>query len=200
MRTLAALGAAGRRVAVITGATPARCCELGGFGRPRRAAGPRPLRRRVVVPGIDWHDPRGPAVIERLRAPPSRGGRRATEDRGGCGSRTSGLSLVVHARKAADPAAELRRSREPVAALAAELGLETHDGRGVIEVRLPGFDKGVALAQLVGQIQPTALLFAGDDIGDLPGFEVVRDSRPQAGPPWGIAVRSPERVLGRRRR
>ena len=59
------------------------------------------------------------------------------------------LSLVVHGRKAADPEGVLDPLRDPVAELADELDLEVHPGNGVIEVRLPGFDKAGVLRRLV---------------------------------------------------
>lgn len=102
------------------------------------------------------------------------------------------LSLVVHARKAADPAAALATVREPVAALAAELGLEIHDGRGVIEIRLPGFDKGAVLRRLAGDPYAPAVLFAGDDLGDLPALAVIRELRDEGRHSWSVAVASTE--------
>jgi trehalose 6-phosphate phosphatase len=84
------------------------------------------------------------------------------------------LSLVVHTRPAADPDAEQARLREPARALAAEVGVEAHDGRNVIEFRVPGHDKGAALRALAELLRPSGVLYAGDDIGDLPAFEAAR--------------------------
>ena len=100
------------------------------------------------------------------------------------------LSLVVHARRTADPSAAIASVRAPVAALAAELGLEIHDGREVLEVRLPGYDKGAALLRLAEDA--SAVLFAGDDLGDLPAFAAVRALRDRGTPAWGVAVASAE--------
>ena len=102
------------------------------------------------------------------------------------------LSLVVHARKAADPAAALARLTGPVTALAAELGLEVHPGRDVLEIRLPGYDKGSALRRLIAETSPRRLAFIGDDVGDLPAFDVVAQLRASGMPAWSIAVRSDE--------
>jgi trehalose 6-phosphate phosphatase len=102
------------------------------------------------------------------------------------------LSLVVHTRRSADPAGARSTLRGPVAALATELGLEAHDGRDVVEIRLPGFDKGGALRGLVTRFEPQAVLFAGDDVGDLPAFAVVREMRAGGRTAFGVAVRSPE--------
>jgi trehalose 6-phosphate phosphatase len=103
-----------------------------------------------------------------------------------------GLSLVVHARRAANPDAEIAALRGPVGKLAAQLGLMTHDGRNVLEVRLPGFDKGAALQQLVARFDPAVVLFAGDDLGDLPAFATIRELRGAGTPAWGVAAASSE--------
>jgi trehalose 6-phosphate phosphatase len=102
------------------------------------------------------------------------------------------LSLVVHARRAADPAAALARLTGPVTALATELGLEVHPGRDVLEIRLPGYDKGGALRRLVAETSAGRLVFIGDDVGDLPAFDVVAQLRASGLPAWSVAVRSAE--------
>jgi trehalose 6-phosphate phosphatase len=102
------------------------------------------------------------------------------------------LSLVVHGRLADDPEAALDPLRQSVAALADELGLQVHPGRGVIELRLPGYDKAGALRRLVDQHTPNVVLFVGDDLGDLPAFAVVRELRTAGRPAWGVGVQSIE--------
>ena len=96
-----------------------------------------------------------------------------------------GLALVVHTRPARDPAGALERLAAPVAELAAGAGLEVHPGRLVLEVRPPGFDKRGAVLSLC-QPAPSAVLFAGDDVGDLPAFDAVDELR-AAGVP-GVLV------------
>lgn len=82
-----------------------------------------------------------------------------------------GLSLVVHSRRAPDPAGALVRLRPAVDELAARTGLEVHAGRLVLELRPPGHDKGTALRRLLpGR---SAVLYAGDDLGDLPAFDAL---------------------------
>lgn len=102
------------------------------------------------------------------------------------------LSLVVHSRRAADPVAALAPLRAPVEALARGLGLEVHPGRAVLEVRLPGYDKGTALRRLVGDLQPAVVLFVGDDVGDLPAFAVISRLRHDGLAAWSVAAASPE--------
>ena len=92
-----------------------------------------------------------------------------------------GLALVVHTRPAPDPAGALARLHAPVADLAARAGLELHPGRLVLELRPPGFDKRGALLSL-SDPRPSAVLFAGDDRGDLPGFDAVDQLRGEGVP------------------
>lgn len=96
-----------------------------------------------------------------------------------------GLSLVVHTRSSADPAGALARLAGPVAVLAGQHGLEVHPGRLVLELRPPGFDKGGALRALCTPA-PSAVLFAGDDLGDLSAFDAVDELRAEGVP--GVLV------------
>jgi trehalose 6-phosphate phosphatase len=102
------------------------------------------------------------------------------------------ISLVVHTRAAADPDAELRRLRGPLAELAAAHGLEAHGGRDVVELRIPGLDKGGALQRVLTESGRRAVLLGGDDIGDLPAFELVGRLREQDRPAVAVAVVSGE--------
>jgi trehalose 6-phosphate phosphatase len=85
-----------------------------------------------------------------------------------------GLSLVVHTRRCADPAGALQRLEGPVRATAG--GLEVHRGRMVLELRPPGYDKRRALLSLCDPV-PSGVLFAGDDLGDLPAYDAVEELR-----------------------
>jgi len=102
------------------------------------------------------------------------------------------LSLVVHGRRAPDPEAALDTVRDAVAALGETLGLDVHPGRGVIELRLPGYEKGGALRRLVDEVRPATVLFIGDDVGDLPAFEAVAQLRGNGTRAWSVAVVSAE--------
>ena len=86
------------------------------------------------------------------------------------------LALVVHTRRSPDPDGALVRLTGPVTALAEVHGLEVHPGRYVLELRPPGFDKAGALRSLC-EPAPSAVLFAGDDVGDLSAFDAVQDLR-----------------------
>jgi trehalose 6-phosphate phosphatase len=89
-----------------------------------------------------------------------------------------GLALVVHTRPSPDPAGALERLRGPLSERAEAAGLEVHPGRLVLELRPPGYDKRGALLSLC-EPRPSAVLFAGDDLGDLPAFDAVDELRAQ---------------------
>jgi trehalose 6-phosphate phosphatase len=105
-----------------------------------------------------------------------------------------GHALVVHVRRTADPDGAMEMLREPLTALAQENGLEVAPGRRVLELRPPGHTKDVALTGLVSERQAGSVLFAGDDIGDLPAFDAVARLR-EAGVP-GVAVCSDSNEVG----
>ena len=62
---------------------------------------------------------------------------------------------------------------DPLADLAAEHGLSVEPGRQVIELRAHGIDKGVVLERIVEEVGARHVVFAGDDLGDLPAFDAV---------------------------
>jgi trehalose 6-phosphate phosphatase len=182
---LAALAQRGAQIAVITGRDAPTVVRLGSL-----EAIPG-----LVVAGLygmeTWADgrlrsPETPDAILRLRdaLPPvvAAGGDPDVwiEDKR--------LSLVVHARKARDPDASLARLRAPVTELAERLGFEVHPGSDVLELRLPGFDKAAALRRLAADRD--ALLFLGDDLGDLPAFAEVRRLREVGVHAYSVGVRS----------
>uniref|UniRef100_UPI002603AF5D trehalose-phosphatase n=1 Tax=Trebonia sp. TaxID=2767075 RepID=UPI002603AF5D len=101
-------------------------------------------------------------------------------------------ALAVHTRQAPDPEAALARLREPLAALAAEVGLTLEPGRLVLELRPPGTDKGAALRALAAERGARSVLFCGDDLGDLTAFAAVRALRADGVPGCTVCSRSAE--------
>jgi trehalose 6-phosphate phosphatase len=83
------------------------------------------------------------------------------------------LSVAFHFRTEPDPAAA-RRTLEPVAAAALDLGFRPRWGRMVLEV-LPPIDasKGTAVRALIEQHDVQRALYAGDDTTDLDGFAAL---------------------------
>lgn len=127
--------------------------------------------------GVLSSDPPAPGLAEVRRALPPLLGAARLEDKG--------LSLVVHTRGLPDAPGALDALAPRLTALAAAHGLEVHPGRLVLEVRSPGVDKRRALLSLC-QPLPSAVLYAGDDVGDLPAFAAVAELRDRGVP--GLAV------------
>ncbi|MGA5581356.1 trehalose-phosphatase [Streptomyces thermodiastaticus] len=178
--TLAALAPKVASVAVVTGRPPGVAVHHGGF------AGVPGLEHLVVLG--HYGAERWDAATGTVTAPPEHPGVAAVRaelpgvlDRSGAGEGTwieeKGRSLAVHTRRAADPRAAFEQLREPLAALAAEHGLIVEPGRMVLELRPPGMDKGVALLDHVRALHEdsgvSAVLYAGDDLGDLPAFAAL---------------------------
>jgi trehalose 6-phosphate phosphatase len=104
-----------------------------------------------------------------------------------------GLSLVIHTRLTADPDAHLEQLRAPVAEAAAAAGLETRPGKEVLEICIPGYDKGTAIRELIGG-ETAAVLYAGDDVGDLPALHEVNAWSSRTGrPKLAVAITSTAR-------
>jgi trehalose 6-phosphate phosphatase len=166
-------------------------------GRP--AAGAVDLGRLAQVPGLIVLGHYGWERWQRgtLDSPPPPPGVAAARARlpdlltaagapDGTGIEGKDLAVAVHTRRTADPAGALARLAGPMAELAAEHGLVVQPGRMVIELRPAGTNKGAALAALASERGAGAVMFAGDDVGDLPAFQAVRDLR-EAGHP-GLTV------------
>ena len=188
---LMALSRAGVRIAFVTGRDASTAVRLSGL---QHLDG-------LVVEGLygaeRWSrgaltSPPEPAAMRAVRSELPRIVDRATEAIGpaaaGVWIEDKRLSLVVHTRRATDPHTALAALRAPVAALAERVGVEMHPGRDVIELRLPGFDKGRALRGLVEEFAPEAVLFAGDDLGDLPAFRYLARLRQDGRTAWSVGV------------
>jgi len=145
---------------------------LGHYGRQRWSGGT--LTAPPPPAGLAEARDRLPAVLEAARAAEGTW----VEDKGD--------ALAVHTRRTADPRAALERLSAPLGQLAAQTGLAVEPGRMVIELRPPGADKGLALRELAAQRPATATLYCGDDLGDRPAFEAVRDLRADGVP--GLVV------------
>ena len=62
--------------------------------------------------------------------------------------------------------------RAPVEKLAAAAGLGVRPGKEVLEICIPGIDKGTAIRELLHD-DTAAAFYAGDDLGDLPAIAEV---------------------------
>ncbi len=175
VESLVRLADAGCQVAIVTGRDALTVIGLGDLGRIPG----------VVVSGLHgaetWRDGAlqtraEPAGLAELRSalPPLLPPDVWLEDKR--------LSLVVHARQAENPEQRLAELDHPVTTLVTEHGLEAHPGKQVIEIRIPGLSKATALDELLTE-ETTAALFAGDDLGDLPGVQAVRSWGNRTGRP-----------------
>ncbi|GGQ09107.1 trehalose-phosphatase [Streptomyces mutabilis] len=93
-----------------------------------------------------------------------------------------GHAVAVHTRRAPDPQAAFDSLRAPLTDLASRNGLIVEPGRMVLELRPPGMDKGAALRKYVRELDAASVLYAGDDLGDLPAFTAVDTLRTEGTP------------------
>ncbi|MFJ4965791.1 Trehalose-phosphate phosphatase [Streptomyces sp. ADI96-02] len=177
---LAALAPKVASVAVITGRPAAVAVHHGGF------AGVPGLERLVVLG--HYGAERWDAVTGTVQTPAPHPGIAPVRAQlpsllDGLGARTGtwvedkGHAVAVHTRRAEDPQATFETLRGPLGELAARHGLIVEPGRLVLELRPPGMDKGVALAEYVREADAESVLYAGDDLGDLAAFAAVERLR-----------------------
>ncbi|MFD0650946.1 trehalose-phosphatase [Streptomyces malaysiensis subsp. malaysiensis] len=147
---------------------------LGLYGAERWDAASGALQAPEPHPGVAAVQAELPAVLE------EHGASQGTwiEDKG--------RAVAVHTRRAEDPQATFERLRAPLHALAERHGLIVEPGRLVLELRPPGMDKGVALMEYVRRTGAEAVLYAGDDLGDLAAFAAVERLRTEGVP--GVLV------------
>ncbi|MFH8339865.1 trehalose-phosphatase [Streptomyces sp. AM6-12] len=93
-----------------------------------------------------------------------------------------GRAVAVHTRRAQDPQAAYEALRAPLTDLATRHGLIVEPGRMVLELRPPGMDKGVALGEYLRETGAGCVLYAGDDLGDLPAYAAVDKLRAEGTP------------------
>ena len=84
-----------------------------------------------------------------------------------------GLAVAVHTRRLPDAQAAFDRALPALTELARAHGLDVEPGRLVVEVRAPGMDKGAAVRALAEELRAGALVFVGDDLGDVEAFRSV---------------------------
>jgi trehalose 6-phosphate phosphatase len=173
-------------LAIVTGRPALAAVELGGFadipglivighhGWERWEAGK--LTSPPPPPEVAQARARLPGVLAEAGAPD------------GTWVEDKGHALVVHTRRTADPEKALALLADPLADFAGQAGLDGKPGRLVIELRPCGVDKGTAITALAAERDPAAILFAGDDLGDIPAFDAVHALR--ATRRKGIAVAS----------
>ena len=99
-----------------------------------------------------------------------------------------GLTVTLHYRAAPHHEAWVS---EFAGSTATRTGLVAHGGKMSIEMRPPvEVDKGTVIRQLADGLQ--VVLFAGDDLGDLPAFSVLAELRRAGSTTLGVASGGPE--------
>ncbi|MGW0465865.1 trehalose-phosphatase [Streptomyces sp. NPDC003027] len=177
---LAALAPRIASIAVVTGRPAGVAVRYGGF------AGVPGLEHLVVLG--HYGAERWDAVTGTVQAAPPHPGVAAVRaelpgflDRVGAWPGTwieeKGRAVAVHTRRASDPQGAFEALKDPLGDLAARHGLVLEPGRMVLELRPPGMDKGVALGEYVREVGAGSVLYAGDDLGDLPAFAAVEKLR-----------------------
>ncbi|TDC23713.1 trehalose-phosphatase [Streptomyces sp. 8K308] len=178
-------------VAIVTGRPAGVAVRLGGFEAHPELAG-------LVVLGA-YGAERWEAATGELSVPPPHPGIAAVRlelaalaRRAGAHLEDKGNALALHTRRAPDPDGAFAALRGRLTELAAGHGLVLEPGRQVLELRPPGMDKGAALTALVGERDAGAVLYAGDDLGDLAAFEAVAKLRDSGVPGLRVCSGSAE--------
>ncbi|GLZ12086.1 trehalose 6-phosphate phosphatase [Actinomadura sp. NBRC 104425] len=180
-------------LAIITGRPAAVAVEYGGldgvdglvvlgqYGLERWEAGE--LTTPEPPPGVAEARAKLPEILRAAGAPDAT----YVEDKG--------QAVAVHTRRCAEPQVALDRLRGVLEALAERTGLAVEPGRFVLELRPPGMDKGMALRRFLDETRsarpggrpfPSAVLFAGDDLGDLAAYDAIDALRAEGVP--GVKV------------
>lgn len=178
------LAARVRAVAVLTGRPARQVLALGGLDEVGDAIGES--GRELVVLGQYGNErwtsherrvvsPKPPAGLASLIGDLPRLLRRA--DATDAWIEEKGLAVAVHTRRMADPRAAFERLLPLLTEAAEARHLTVEPGRMVIEIRSGEMDKGMALRRLLEEYDARAVLFVGDDLGDVPAFEAVRELR-----------------------
>jgi trehalose 6-phosphate phosphatase len=185
---LVRLAAGYRAVAIVTGRPAGQALELGGLG---------PLGERVTAAGGDllvlgqYGHERWSAADGRVVSPDPPDGLVALAEevpellrQAGCEDarvERKSLAVAVHTRRLPDPQAALDRLRPLLEEAAERHGLVLEPGRAVLEVRTPGVHKGAAVRTLHAELDADAMLYAGDDLGDVEAFEALAALREEQG-------------------
>jgi trehalose 6-phosphate phosphatase len=188
-KVLVDLAAQVRAVAVLTGRPARQVLALGGLDAVGDAVGE--AGRELVILGQygneHWSSharrivsPKPPAGLASLIGDLPRLLR--TADATDAWIEEKGLAVAVHTRRLPDARAAFDRLLPVLEEAARARNLAVEPGRLVIEVRAGGMDKGLAMHRLVEEYDAHAVVFVGDDLGDVPAFEAVAELRDRGVP------------------
>jgi trehalose 6-phosphate phosphatase len=181
---LVALAAQVRGVAVVTGRPARQVLALGGLDEVGNQIGES--GRELFVLG-QYGNERWTSTDRRVISPkPPRGLATFTSelprllrraDSSDAWIEEKGLAVAVHTRRLQDPGAAYERLLPVLSEAAKAHELDVEPGRAVIEVRAHGMHKGAALHRLAEELDAQALMFCGDDLGDVEAFRAVEEAR-----------------------
>jgi trehalose 6-phosphate phosphatase len=149
------------------------------------------LGERAAAPGLrlfglygteEWRDGRAVAGDDALQWQPALDEARdrlalALAGHPGVVLEDKGLAIALHWRNAEDRDAAGVFVQDLVDTVADETGLAREPGKFVLELRPPlERDKGTCVADLVAQLRPAVVVYAGDDRGDLPAFAAAQQA------------------------
>jgi trehalose 6-phosphate phosphatase len=188
-RTLVALAAQVRGVAVITGRPARQAIELGRLAE---------VGEQLAVEGRSLHllgqygNERWSSADGQVVSPPPPGGlaalhRELPDLLAAAGApeafvEDKGLAVAVHTRRLEHPLEVLERLLPLLTEAAQRHDLAVEPGRMVVEVRAPGMHKGQALRTIHAELGAHGVVFAGDDLGDVEAFRAVEALRAQGCP------------------
>ncbi len=173
-----------RAIAVITGRPARQVLALGGLEEVGNAIGD--TGRELFVLG-QYGNERWTSTDRRVISPkPPRGLatfiselprllRRA--EAAGAWIEEKGLAVAVHTRRLEDPDDAYERLLPILTEAAKSHEMDVEPGRSVIEIRAHGMNKGAAVHRLVEELGAKAIVFCGDDLGDVEAFKAVQELR-----------------------
>ena len=162
-----------RELADLTPADWAGLVVLGQYGVERWDLGADQLRSPEPPVGLDRVREAIPVILAGLAAIGVETTDAWLEDKG--------RAVALHTRRAAKPQQLLDLALAQVALVATSQGLVVEPGRFVVEVRAPGVDKADALTELLAEHDSdpfSVVVMCGDDLGDLPAFDLVQHLAP----------------------
>jgi trehalose-phosphatase len=188
------------RFAVVTGRPAATAAAFLAPARPSAVWGCHGAER--LVPGQP--SPLGPATAPETRAALDRAMALALSAAGGEALESKPAGLALHWRGVPAQAREALEARvgPAWAELARQSGLALHSFDGGLELRLPGFHKGLAVTAMARDNPHSTLVYVGDDLTDEDAFQALgpggvgvlagRHDRPSAA---RYALTPPEELL-----
>jgi trehalose 6-phosphate phosphatase len=131
-----------------------------------------PARGLLTVGVYGLEDDVGFSAVERVEGLVSEVERVAATLQGAWVER-KGVSLAVHFRQAADPDAAERHLRSALGAIASAAGLSLVEGKRVLELAPAEPSKGAVVERIARGRGLDPVLYGGDDVADLDGFDAL---------------------------